>query len=1102
MQKKITYSLLNRFITKARLRTSAAVLLTGFPVCIPAYANAGTVKQILHVTQEQVKVTGTVSDENGQPIAGVSIAEKATRKGTVTDANGKYTLMVERGATLTVSFVGYITYEASVNGSGTINVQLKPQANMLNQVVAIGYQTMRKSDVTGAISSVKANELNLSTPTVGQALVGKVAGVQVSQVSGAPYQSTKIRVRGVGSINASSDPLYVIDGYPAGNDVFINPQDIESIDILKDAASAAIYGSRGASGVVLITTKRGKDGKGRFEYDYQTGINQLSRKIPLLDANGFAQLIVDGRNNTYRDLWENAGKVWNNSMYGDNNSTRITNVGNASSVSIPTNLYDLSTQQIIPQTINTDWQDELYRNAIFKRHSLAFSGGNKDVKYYLSGGYQDQPGIILHTGQKRINLRSNIDGDVNTRLHVGANISFTQNTNREIQEGRYDHSPVMSALIYLPYLPAYNADGSTAQYGMASLASAFGVQNPENPITQVEKIKINRRGQRGTYNANATYKIIPDLAFKVNVGMQTYNEKYDYYRPTSISNGNDAPGSTSAINAATATAQNLSQVDQLAEFTLNYKKELGKHHFDALAGYSAQKTTSDLISVSATGFQNDYVPEITAKGADAGFFRLNDGSGKSAYTLVSYFGRVTYNFDSRYFLTGSFRTDGSSRFGPLNRWGSFPSVSAGWNMSEESFYHSWLGEQSTVKLRASWGLSGNNNIGNYNSVRTLNNPTGVVFGNNSLVSTAVNPGNFKDPKIGWESTSQFNFGADFGLLKGRLSVIANYYLSYSYNLLFDQPVSALAGTTSIRTNLIDSKVRNTGFDIQADARVIAAKDFRLNVSGNIALNRNKVLNMGGSSTIISAGAERSYKTHITEEGQPIGMFYGLKVGGIVTPENINTVPRSAASTNPLRVGDLYFVDKDGNGVVNDNDKDIIGTPYADFTYGFNVNSSHKNIDFSASFNGSKGNQILDGQDYYIFNMEGSGNQYAVVADRYRSALQPGNGEIYRASRGGTQSNSTRLSSFYLQDGSYLRCTNLTLGYTLPKLLNGKLGISKARIFVAVDNAFTITKYKGYNPDVDYNYSFSGSTGANLTPGVDYGLYPLVRAYNLGVKLTF
>ncbi len=1113
MKKRVISNLLKKYIPSI-FRFYLIVLLFNF---YPVYAHIST--NYHPSLTKDTEVSGVVTDENGLILPGVSILEKGTKNGVVADAKGNYKINVSDNATLVFTFIGYEPKEVQVSGRRTINVQMFPAANVLKEVVAIGYQTLRKSDVTGAIASVKASDLNLSTPTLGQALVGKVAGVQVSQVSGAPYESTKIRVRGVGSVNASSDPLYVIDGYPAGNDVFINPEDIESIDVLKDAASAAIYGSRAAGGVVLITTKKGKAGKGKVEYDFQSGINQLSKKVDLLNSDQFVSLLIDARNNTYRDLVINSGKPWTDAMFSDENSVRIANVGSASAVSIPPEYYDFANQKMIPPTVNTDWQDELYHSAFVQRHNLSFSGGNNQARYYISGGYQNQPGIIRTTGLNRLNLRANINADVTPKIKIGGNLALTSSKSNEVREGRFNQGPILGALIYMPIFPAYNADGTLAKNAAAALSSTYGFQTIENPVALASETKISTLGQRSRYNVNASYQFIPALSFKANLGMLTYNEKYEFYNPTSLSSGANPPGSPQATAAAYATAQTLQQQDQLAEFTLNFQKQFAKHSINAFVGYSAQGTKSDLLSVTSRGFQNDNIEEITGKGADPANFQLNGGTGKSKYTLLSYLARAIYSYNDKYFLSGSFRRDGSSRFGPLTKYGNFPSVSAGWNLSNESFYHNWLGEQSIIKLRASWGLSGNNNIGNYNYDQILNSTGGVVFGNNTIAS-AIAPGNIKDLAIGWESTSQYNLGLDLTLFKNRLSVIANGYLSRSYNLLFNQPVSAVSGGSTVLTNLRNSKIQNKGLDLQIDGRVLQGKDFNFNVSGNFSLNRNKVLDLGGASTIITNGAERSYLTHITTTGQPIGMFYGFKVAGMVKEGDLANIaiddanynkssqsfpegykikgpPRSLSSSNSLKPGDLYFEDVNGDGIVNDQDKRVIGNPYPKFIYAFALNGNYKKFDLSASFNGSKGNQVLDGQDYYLFNMEASGNQYVEVANRYRNASEPGNGKIYRASRGGTQSNSTRLSTFYIQDGSYFRCTNITLGYTIPAIAAfGKAGISNIRIFAGVDNAFTVTKYLGYNPEVDYN------NGSNLTPGVDYGKYPLVRSYNLGARVTF
>lgn len=1080
-------------------KTSILFWLLCSAVATPLTTQANfTVSDLIEKNSLQSSITGRVVDVAGVPVRGATITNLRTNVSIQSDSHGDFKLVGAIGDQLSISFVGFNTLIQSVPQlSGSI-FELESSSETLEEVtVSIGYQKVRKSDVTGAIASVKAEELNLSAPKLSQALVGKIAGVQLSQTSGAPYDGTKIRVRGMGSINAGSDPLYVIDGYPAGNNLNINPNDIETIDILKDAASAAIYGSRAAGGVVLITTKRGKEGKSNVDYEVLGGFGQLSKKIDLLNSEQFIDLLIDGRNSSYRDLVLGRGLTWHESMRNDDNKTRIARVGNAGSISIPEEYYDFSTGKPIKAKYDTDWQDALYRNAPFQRHNLSAYGGNDKTRYFLSGSYQNQEGIMLGTDQKVFNFRANVDSKISNRLTVGANVSFTYNDNNEVTTGRYDRSPSMSALIYLPTLPVYNEDGSYAKYLMADLsANNYGIQNPENPLAYVTEIKNNRRGKRGLYNAFADFQILDGLNLKVNGGLSTYDEKHDFYRPTSISNGNNAPYSPQAISAAYADAKTKNEIDKLLETTLSYNKTFkDKHQISALLGYSAQRTDYDNLGVRARGFQSDAIGEITDKGADPSNFELLSGDTfKRTTTLQSYFSRVNYSFDSKYFLSMSFRTDGSSRFGPNSKWGTFPSVSAGWTLSNEDFYKDWLGAASIVKLRASWGRSGNNNIGDYNALTAYNSPGGVILGDK--VETAYWPADIRDLDLGWETTSQYNTGLDVSLFNGRVNLMTNFYLSRSFNLLFNQPISAISGATTILTNLPNSKVQNKGFDLQLDATLIRKQDLELGLSGNINVNRNKVLDLGGASTILTNGAERSYLTHITQEGSPIGMFYGFKVLGIATEDNYQHVAPSAASTTPLQPGDLYFEDVDGNGVVNDEDKRIIGNPHPKFTYGFALNARYKAFDIRASFNGSHGNTVLDGYDYYLYNMEGSGNQYADVAQRWRSAQNSGNGKVYRASRGGTQSNSTRLSSFYLQDGSFLRMTNIMLGYNLPHTLVDRLSIAGVRVYGSVDNPFTITKYKGYNPEPDYNQR------GNLTPGVDYGLYPLVRSFNLGLKVTF
>jgi TonB-linked SusC/RagA family outer membrane protein len=1111
------------------------------------------------VLAQTSKVTGTVTDSKGQPLPAVSVQDKKTNKTVMTDEGGRFTIEAGANSTLIFSYTGFAKQEVGVMNHSVIDIKLEDDIKTLDEV-SVGYQKIRKSDVTGAISSVKASELNLSTPTLSQALVGKLAGVQVSQVSGAPYSGAKIRVRGVGSINASSEPLYVIDGYPvggnvtsgqgnggggtngynpstAGNDVFINPDDIESIEVLKDAASAAIYGSRASGGVVLITTKRGKNGKGKLTYDFQLGSQSLAKKVKLLNADQFTDLFVNGRNANYKDILISKGIVWDDKFYSDDNATRVAKSGQQAgncSVCIIKDLYDFPTQKVIAPKYNTDWQDVLYDNALVTRHNLTFSGGNNGIRYLVSGGYLDQPGILNSTFQQRVNFRSNIDADVSPKLKISSSVFVTSTNNREVQEGRFNQGPILGALVYMPIFPAFNPDGSLAlsydNAGKQFDGFSYAFQGIENPLALAQRVKITRKGIRTTANASATYEILKNLSFKVNLAGQSYKEKYEYYMPTNLSAGISGPGSPDALKQANAAVQNLDIQDRLAEYTLNYNKQFGKHSINVLGGYTAQQTTTDAVAVASKNFTNDLSQEITNGGSTPGdsYLIINApaatagvnvaNTGKSNTTLLSYLGRVVYSFDRRYSLTGSFRTDASSRFGPENRWGKFGSLSAGWAVSNESFYKDWLGAASTLKLRASWGLTGNNNIPNYGYEQNVTGAGGIVVGNTVYNSNWAN--GIADNTLGWESTSQFNFGVDITTLNNRVSVIANYYLSNSYDLLFNKNVSAFTGGSQVLTNLKNSKIRNTGFDLQLDVKAVHTKDFNLNVSGNIMANRNKVISLGDASEIQIAGGERSYITHVTRVGEAVGSFYGVKVAGMVRQGDMDNVnadwavykangnkipagykmkafPVSTFSTTPLNPGDLYFKDTNGDGLITDADKQVIGSPYPKFTYGFNLSMNYKMFDFSASFNGSQGNKVMDAQDYYIRNMEGSGNQYAVVDQRYRSEAQPGNGHEYRSSRGGSQSNSTRLSDYYLQDGSYFRCTNMTLGVNLNALaITKKIGLSGLRWYAGVDNAFTVTKYLGYNPEVDFN------NGDNRTPGVDYGKYPLARSFNTGVMVQF
>ena len=1059
--------------------------------------------------QRNIKVSGTVVDSNGEPIIGASVVVKGTSNGTITDLDGNFSINdVSETSQLTVSYIGYKPVQLRATDKNMAKVVLQEDSKMIEEVVVVGYTPMRKSDFTGSLASVKASELSLSAATAGQALVGKVAGVQVMQTSGAPGEGVKIKARGTNSLSASTTPLYVIDGYPASEDVYINPEDIETIDVLKDAASAAIYGSRGASGVVLITTKRGNSGKARFDYDYQFSMQQVERKIKLLDAYQYRDLVIEARNNSYRDKAEAAGKSWNPL---DDNAIRASKGFNLNEVGISDLFFDFTTGKPVDPTYNTDWQDAIYGNAPMHRHNLSVTGGQDFLKYRFSLGYLDQDGIIAPSGHKRLNVRANVDAEVTKRLKVGVNFSFVDVSERQVQaDGRYiNDGVVQSALLMFPQFPVYNSDGTYA-VGNQIAMKADGYQMVENPVALAHEIDIRNKSSRMNFNANITYDILKQLQFKANLGTQYYTSRYNYYRPRTVGQDGDMPNSDAVQARVKARDITNRDIDRLGEFTLNYNGEFGKHRLNALVGYTLQKKTYDRVAVEATGFPDDRIHEVTAHGPNASDIGLySSDTRKAAWTMMSYLARVNYSFDNRYVVTGTVRTDGSSRFGKENRWGWFPSISLGWTISNEKFYQDLLGNNSSLKLRASWGLSGNNNIGNYEHTATMSQG-GYVYGN--TVETAYWQGTFKDAAIGWEKTSQYNVGFDLGLFNGRVNLIGNYYNSLSYDLLYDQPISSISGSSSVKTNLKNAKVRNSGVDFQIDGRILTG-DFKWNVSANISVNRNKVVDLGGINDLYLV-SERNVVSHVTRSGLPIGSFYGYIADGIISekdytnimidksnlvngkfPDGYQLIGPAVPNYNNIHPGDVKWRDVDKNGLITENDREILGNAYPDFTYGISTDFSYKNFDLRATFTGSQGAEVINFQKYYLYNMEGSGNQLASVLNRWHSDENPGSGGVFRAARSSTPNTSQRLSSYMVDDASYFRCANITLGYNFPVKWMQKVSVQALRLYVSVDNLFTLTDYEGYNPEVDYK-------GNNLLPGFDWGVYPLARTYSIGAKITF
>ena len=1115
-------------------------------------------------------VRGSVVSANGETIIGAGVVVKgAPTRGVVTDAGGQYSIPAAKGETLVFSCLGYVSKEVLLTGSTRVDVVLEEDTSLIDETIVVGYAPMRKSDFTGSIASVKSSELQSSTATLGQALVGRVAGVEIRQSEGAPGAGVNIRVRGVNSLTASTAPLYVVDGYPVADDDLINPNDIESIEILKDAASAAIYGSRGASGVVLITTKRGNENKASVTYDFSYGIQELSHKIDLLNAREFAELYVDARNNSYWAYCQKGGVPYDPT---DDNATRIAKlaavgINQSTTIIVSPFFWDFSKNDYASTAFmyDTDWQDEYFSRAGMARHNVSINGGSKNLKYMASLGYLDQDGIISPSGHKQINARINLDAQVTKKLSVSVNYAMTDAKTREVktygrsnsggENGEGYDGATQGTIVAIPNFPAYNtienlatqpwaidantgvltADvwasyntpGTLARSWMNFFANKYDFNSSESPLVVANDIKINRVRVRNNLSMAATYELIKDLKIKLQIGRMWNNEEYSKFRPNSVGAGKNyayaAALETSNHYAISSTSKDE---DSLGELTVNYKKAFaGKHRIDALAGYTMQDHTVNRIGIQALQFSDNRIEDISAT-IDPNAVREYDVT-RYEYTLISYLGRLNYSYSDRYTVTGSFRADGSSRFGASSKWGYFPSISAGWTITNEPFLKNAVDGIVSARLRASWGMSGNNNIGNYASIATID--TGTTGMGNAIVPTSYES-SFVDAGLSWETTKQTNLGIDLGFLNGRVNLIANFYNSISTDVLYSLGIPSISGSTSTTTNLGDSKIRNRGFDIQLDARILQGP-VSWTVGTNFSLNRNKVLFLSEGVDEITNNTMRSSPTHITKVGYPIGSFQGFKTLGIMSQADYENVlkdrevyvnngnkfpedyklqgyPVPDYSLEYLSPGNVIYDDYNKDNRITDADRQIIGDAYPDFTGGFNTSLSWNGFDLALGFTYSMGALVVNFNDYYAYNMEGSGNQYGIVRERYVDESRPGNGYVPRAFRHGNKNTGMKVCDRYFDHADYLRLSTASFGYNLPKTLCQKINVQGIRVYLNGDNLFTLTNYRGFNPEVD-QYNSQGNrtkterkTNGNMMPGFDWGSYPIARVYTLGFRFTF
>ncbi len=1013
----------------------------------------------------QKTLSGKVTGEARQALAGVTITEKGTANAAVSKDDGSFSIrLTSSSPILVLTNVGFAPREVAVGNQNEISITLTEESQQLNDVVVVGYGTRTKKELTGAISSVSGKDIQ-QVPVSGldQALQGKVSGLQISSTSGAPGGNTNILIRGIGSISGGNEPLFVIDGFPVANAGVgnplntINPNDIESIDVLKDASATAIYGSRGSNGVIIITTRRGKAGKARLELDAYSGVQQVAKKIEMMNAAEYAQFVVDGRNNGYLDNVPNG---------------RITDPGSLrpASYRIPAELQD-------PTALGegTDWQDAIFRNAPISNYQLSASGGSENFKYALSGGYFHQQGIILNTNLKRYSFRANLDGKVSERLSVGASLapSYITQKNLPVAEHYGSFGIIQSALSMAPNIPVYRADGS---YG-SLIPTPEGYTNIQNPVKIANEYKNPLAQFRMLANAYAEYSIIPSLKFRTTVGADVNYYKTQIWIPSTLS-------ASAPVGLASASASQTENINWLTENTLTYKRSVKQHTFDLLGGFTAQKAINDGISAGAANFPDNLVENINGGTVNSGSQNIQE------YTILSWLSRVNYSFNDKYLFTGTLRRDGSSRFGANNRWGTFPSASVGWRISEEPFMKS-IPFVSDLKIRASYGLTGNNNIGNYRAIGQLSDA-------NYVIGDALTPGlvrsSFSNDQLGWESMKQMDFGIDLSLLNYRVSFTADYYEKRNTDMLFVISVPGATGLTSAVVNL--GKVQNRGVELAVTTRNLVG-DFKWNTNFNITFNRNKVLAMSTEGEKIFGSTGGRGNTHVTQVGYPVGVFYGRRQLGIFQTAKEVTDYANAAGTilQPFaKAGDVKWKDVDGNGVINDNDREVLGSPHPDYFFGFSNTFSYRNISLDITANGMVGHQIYDAT--FMINNSGVQNNTKYVYDnRFISPERPGDGRYGRSIRGGRNSN-TIYSSQYLFDGSYLRIRTVTLNYTLSNSLSQKILMQGLRLYATATNPFTFTKFNGYDPEV------SNSGDNILASRVDFGSYPNARSFIMGVNLSF
>lgn len=990
---------------------------------------------------QSIKVNGTVTDDTGLPLPGATVTVKNDPTiGAQTDLDGKYAINVSSKETVLVfSYLGFLSQEIKVDNQTTINVALEESAESLDQVVVVGYGSQKKEEVTAAITSVDVAELKkIPTASVASSLQGQAAGVNVATASGAPGSDPVIRIRGLGTIG-NNNPLFIIDGIP-GELSYVNPADIANISVLKDASAATIYGSRASNGVVIVTTKRGKTGEPKVTLNSYLSTQSVKDNVSVANRDQHNQIKLDAYNNTGVTP---APYLTNGVAYAD-----------------------------------SDWVGAYIDNAFEQKHDIGISGGSEKMNYNFSAGYFENTGSVINTSFDRMNTRLNLDFKLlNDKLKISPGLSYTRENTRGIFEpiggGNASFSPFLNVYSQLPHKAIY--DSNTIN-GFATPEGGLG---SGNPIGEGELTDRTDQDDYMQFNIAADLEIIEGLNYKFQYGANVESTHFSFFVPSY----NFGP---QAINENPSLSESRSRTTAWTlNNTLNYSKQIDKHDFNVLLGASREKSQFRSVGGSNNSLASDQLLALTAGIGDESSFGFN-----TTNTLQSYFGRLNYDFDNKYYLQTSVRRDGSSRFGPDNKYGTFYSLSLGWALHKEAFFKSKLFSQ--VKPRFSYGTLGNQLIGEHlflsrigTGGQQLNYPFGEGVSQNVLIGAIAT--SLPTPNIQWEETATTNIGIDLGILDNRVKATFDYYTSKTTDMLVNVPVPASSGITEFPlTN--GGNLENKGWDLSLSYNSDYDKEFSYDVGVNIGGSTNKVTKLGFTNESFTDGfiEFNNFPTTRTEVGGEIGRFYLFEADGIFQNQAEIDAHGAQPSASP---GDIRFKDTNGDGTLGDDDKRYMGSGLPDFEYGINFNAKYKNFDISMFFQGTQGNKIYNGVKMWLYRTDRTN----MSSDLLNAWTPQNTGTDIPRNAFGDPNNNIRPSSYFLEDGSYFRLKNIQIGYNLPDSLTSKLAISNARVYVTANNLFTITKYSGFDPGL--------ANGGTFTRGVDRGFYPLTKSLILGINIS-